>query len=599
MFTSRLFWKPFVYFSVLIAIVGLIGGLTTSQWQKEQLTDQLQQRLRNTAISLEETVRKTIISDDFQRLHGVIKDISTKTTTRITVVALDGTVYADTHEDPQVMENHANREELRTAISNGEGHSLRHSNTLNIGMLYYAVRIKHQEQVLGCVRCALSTIEINNKVADIQSRIAKLVIVVVVIGLLLTGLVVYRMTRPVVRLIEEARELTMLQLGKTIKHGFEDEISELGRLLNELSKALAERMAQLEQNHHELLTVLEGMDEGVIAVDEQERIRFANEAVCEMFDLDLERDQGRPIWEVIRNQMVETIINQAKKTSEHFRGEMELLGPPTRYLALNASAIPTEDEDESGVIIVVHDITEIRRLENMRRDFVANVSHELKTPLASIQAYAETLLDGALEDQDNNLTFVGRIVEQSERLNLLIQDLLSIARVESSTQANEYTIVNVAEVLEKCIKYHQPRAEKKSTVLIVDHPSEVMVYAETEGIRQILDNLVDNAIKYTPEGGEISVKIAIESKQVLIRVQDSGIGISENHLQRIFERFYRVDKARSRELGGTGLGLSIVKHLVNAFGGTIDVTSHPESGTAFIILLPQADPMQSASVVSP
>ena len=599
MFTSRLFWKPFVYFSVLIATVGLIGGLTTSQWQKEQLTDQLQQRLRNTAISLEETVRKTILSDDFQRLHGVIKDISTKTTTRITVVALDGTVYADTHEDPQVMENHANREELLTAISNGEGHSLRHSNTLNIGMLYYAVRIKHQEQVLGCVRCALSTIEINNKVADIQSRIAKLVIVVVVIGLLLTGLVVYRMTRPVVRLIEEARELTMLQLGKTIKHGFEDEISELGRLLNELGSALADRMAQLEQNHHELLTVLEGMDEGVIAVDEQERIRFANEAVCEMFDLDLERDQGRPIWEVIRNQLVETIINQAKKTSEHFRGEMELLGPPTRYLALNASAIPTEDKDESGVIIVVHDITEIRRLENMRRDFVANVSHELKTPLASIQAYAETLLDGALEDQDNNLTFVGRIVEQSERLNLLIQDLLSIARVESSTQANEYTIVNVAEVLEKCIKYHQPRAEKKSTVLIVDHPSEVMVYAETEGIRQILDNLVDNAIKYTPEGGEISVKIAIESKQVLIRVQDSGIGISENHLQRIFERFYRVDKARSRELGGTGLGLSIVKHLVNAFGGTIDVTSHPESGTAFIILLPQADPMQSASVVSP
>ena len=238
MFTSRLFWKPFVYFSVLIAIVGLIGGLTTSQWQKEQLTDQLQQRLRNTAISLEETVRKTIISDDFQRLHGVIKDISTKTTTRITVVALDGTVYADTHEDPQVMENHANREELRTAISNGEGHSLRHSNTLNIGMLYYAVRIKHQEQVLGCVRCALSTIEINNKVTDIQSRIAKLVIVVVVIGLLLTGLVVYRMTRPVVRLIEEARELTMLQLGKTIKHGFEDEISELGRLLNELGLSL-------------------------------------------------------------------------------------------------------------------------------------------------------------------------------------------------------------------------------------------------------------------------------------------------------------------------------------------------------------------------
>ena len=336
------------------------------------------------------------------------------------------------------------------------------------------------------------------------------------------------------------------------------------------------------------VTVLEGMDEGVIAVDKNERIRFANEAVCEMFALDLERDQGRPIWEVIRNQMVETIINQAKKTNTHFRGEMELLGPPTRYLALNASAIPTEDEDDFGVIIVVHDITEVRRLENMRRDFVANVSHELKTPLASIQAYAETLIDGAIEDQKNNRTFLGRIVEQSERLNMLIQDLLSIARVESNTQANEYLVINVAEVLDSCLKHHQPRAGKKEITLEVQTPTDVMVYAETEGIRQILDNLIDNAIKYTPEQGRVQIDITIQNEQVLLKVQDSGIGIPEAHLQRIFERFYRVDKARSRELGGTGLGLSIVKHLVNAFGGTVDVTSNPDEGTAFIVTLPLA-----------
>jgi two-component system phosphate regulon sensor histidine kinase PhoR len=336
------------------------------------------------------------------------------------------------------------------------------------------------------------------------------------------------------------------------------------------------------------------MDEGVIAVDKNERIRFANEAVCEMFALDLERDQGRPIWEVIRNQMVETIINQAKKTNTHFRGEMELLGPPTRYLALNASAIPTEDEDDFGVIIVVHDITEVRRLENMRRDFVANVSHELKTPLASIQAYAETLIDGAIEDQKNNRTFLGRIVEQSERLNMLIQDLLSIARVESNTQANEYLVINVIEVLDSCLKHHQPRAGKKEIALEVRTPTDVMVYAETEGVRQILDNLIDNAIKYTPEQGRVQIDITIQNEQVLLKVQDSGIGIPEAHLQRIFERFYRVDKARSRELGGTGLGLSIVKHLVNAFGGTVDVTSKPDEGTAFIVTLPLATGRQTA-----
>ena len=588
MLTSRLFWKPFVYFSALIVLVGLIGGYTTSRWQKEQLTDQLKQRLRNTAISLEDVTKKSLLSGEFENLQQVIQDIRTLTTTRITVVALDGVVYADTHKNPNKMENHANRDELIQALRNREGDSQRYSDTLNISMLYYAFRIQHQGKTLGCVRCALSTSQIDIQVADIQARIAELVFIVVIMGLIITGLVIFRMTRPVVRLIEEARELTTAQLGQTIGHGFDDEISELGRLLNELSSALADRMAQLEQNHHELLTVLEGMDEGVIAVDKNERIRFANEAVCEMFALDLERDQGRPIWEVIRNQMVEAIINQAKKTNAHFRGEIELLGPPTRYLALNASAIPTEEDDDFGVIIVMHDITEVRRLENLRRDFVANVSHELKTPLASIQAYAETLIDGAIEDQNNNRTFLGRIVEQSERLNMLIQDLLSIARVESNTQANEYTVINIAEVLDSCIKYHQPRAGKKEIALEVLTPSEVMVFGETEGFRQILDNLIDNAIKYTPERGRVKIDIKTQDQQVFLRVHDSGIGISKDHQQRIFERFYRVDKARSRELGGTGLGLSIVKHLVNAFGGTVDVTSNPDEGTAFLVTLPLA-----------
>lgn len=589
MFTSRLFWKPFVYFSILITLVSLIGGYTTSKWQNDQLKEQLRARLRDTAISLEDVARKSLVSGDFAHVQDIIQKINAQTKVRITVVAEDGTVYADSDKDPQVMENHAGREEIIKASQNSEGDSERFSDTLQIGMVYYAFRIEHQGEILGYVRSALNTSAINDQIADIQLRIVKLVFLVVILGLLMTGIVISRMTRPVVQLIEEARELTSAQLGKTVEHGFDDEISELSRLLNELSSALADRMAQLEQNHHELLTVLEGMDEGVIAVDENERIRFANEAVCEMFDLDLQRDQGRPIWEVIRFQMVETVINQARKTSEHFRGEMELLGPPVRFLALDASSIPTQEKDASGIIIVVHDITEVRRLENMRRDFVANVSHELKTPLASIQAYAETLIDGALEDQDNNRNFLNRIVEQSERLHLLIQDLLSIARVESSTQTTEYSVVNVTEVVEKCIQYHQPRAKKKSISLEVNSPQGVAIYGEPEGIRQILDNLVDNAIKYTPENGTVSVDVQTQEKQVILKVNDSGIGISEEHLQRIFERFYRVDKARSRELGGTGLGLSIVKHLVNAFGGTIEVTSNPDQGTSFIVTLPRAE----------
>lgn len=598
MLTSRLFWKPFVYFSALIVLVGLIGGFTTSQWQKEQLTKQLLLRLKSTAVSLEDITKTSFQSSDFSHLGDVIQRVKNETAIRITVVSADGQVHADSNKSPIEMDNHANREELIQAISTGEGNSLRYSKTLDISMLYYAFRIQAEGETLGCIRCALSVSQIDTQITSIQTRIAKLVFVVIILGLLITGYVVFQMTRPVVRLIEEARELTTVQLGQAITHGFDDEISELSRLLNQLSSALADRMAQLEQNHHELLTVLEGMDEGVIAVDGNECIRFANEAVCEMLDLDLERDQGRPIWEIVRNQMVETIINQARKTSEHYRGEMELLGPPVRFLAFNASAIPAEDEDNLGVIIVVHDITEVRRLENMRRDFVANVSHELKTPLASIQAYAETLIDGAIDDQQNNRTFLGRIVEQSERLHMLIQDLLSIARVESNSQANEFTTLNMAEVLDRCIKYHQPRAKKKDIKLKVASPDIVMIYAESEGIRQIMDNLIDNAIKYSLEDGLVQTFIKIENKRVILSVQDNGLGISEEHLERIFERFYRVDKARSRELGGTGLGLSIVKHLVNAFGGTIEVSSHPDEGTTFIVTLPLAESSPSVATNS-
>ena len=593
MWSTRLFWKPFTYFSLLIILGCVIGGATTISWQHEQIIHQVELRLRNTAISLQSPAEDALAKSDLENFQRVIATITSQIDTRITLIEKQGQVLADSQTDPQQLDNHGDRPELIAALKNGHGKKKRFSDSLGIEMLYIAYRVEHQGTTVGFIRAALGTQQISDKVADMQLKIATLVLIIIAGGLSIAGIGIAKMTQPVVQLIEEARELTSGQIKKPRNLSKGNEFDELGQTLNNLSKTLSKRMRQLERNHNELLVVLEGMKEGVIAVDGSDCIRFANEAVCRMFSLDLNRDEGRPIWEVLRNQMIETTVHKARKSDEPFHGKIELLTPHEQHLSLSASAIPSSSHSASsktpGVIIVFHDITEIHRLENMRRDFVANVSHELKTPLASIQAFAETLIDGAIHDEDNNMLFLTRIVEQSDRLNLLIQDLLSIARLESGENVTDFASVDLAEIAQRCLNNHQSHAAKKNITLVSNQSDSVWVFAEADGLTQILDNLVDNALKYTPENGTVTVNIQAEPQTVHLQVTDTGIGIPVDHQDRIFERFYRVDKARSRQLGGTGLGLAIVKHLVNAFGAEVDVISAANQGTTFQITFPLVD----------
>jgi len=593
MWSTRLFWKPFTYFSLLIILGCVIGGATTISWQHEQIIHQVELRLRNTAISLQSPAEDALAKSDLENFQRVIATITSQIDTRITLIEKQGQVLADSQTDPQQLDNHGDRPELIAALKNGHGKKKRFSDSLGIEMLYIAYRVEHQGTTVGFIRAALGTRQISDQVADIQLKIATLVLIIIAGGLSIAGIGIAKMTQPVVQLIEEARELTSGQIKKPRNLSKGNEFDELGQTLNNLSKTLSKRMRQLERNHNELLVVLEGMKEGVIAVDGSDCIRFANEAVCRMFSLDVNRDEGRPIWEVLRNQMIETTVHKARKSDEPFHGKIELLTPHEQHLSLSASAIPNSNHSASskkpGVIIVFHDITEIHRLENMRRDFVANVSHELKTPLASIQAFAETLIDGAIHDEDNNMLFLTRIVEQSDRLNLLIQDLLSIARLESGDNVTDFATVDLTEITQRCLNDHRSHAAKKNITLVFNQSDSVWVFAEADGLTQILDNLVDNALKYTPADGTVTVNIQAEPQTVHLKVTDTGIGIPVDHQDRIFERFYRVDKARSRQLGGTGLGLAIVKHLVNAFGAEVDVISAANQGTTFQITFPLVD----------
>ncbi len=370
-------------------------------------------------------------------------------------------------------------------------------------------------------------------------------------------------------------------------------VGRLTRLFDDLGPKLERRIVQLEQDRQQLSAVLSGMEEGVIAIDGRRRLLFANASADRLFGLGNE-SVGRLVPELVRSPQVQEAVEATLAGSKPYRGEVTLTGRDhslrSQPRALSVHGTPLLGSPPQGAVLVFHDVTELRRLERMRQDFVANVSHELKTPLASIKAYTETLLDWALHDENVNTRFLKQIDEQAERLNQLILDLLSLARVESGQNIYDHSPLALAATLSACVDSHRGRIEAKNQTLVLDLgplDGETRVLADEEAIRQIFDNLIDNAIKYTPENGSVRVRCQIQGSTVAVEVADTGIGIPRDDLPRVFERFYRVDKARSREMGGTGLGLSIVKHLVQSIGGQINVDSRLGAGSRFTVHLPR------------
>jgi two-component system, OmpR family, phosphate regulon sensor histidine kinase PhoR len=373
-----------------------------------------------------------------------------------------------------------------------------------------------------------------------------------------------------------------------------DEVATLGRTFNKMSTRLAARIAELEEDRHQLRAILSGMVEGVVALDSEQRVLFVNERAIQLLELATPPPVGRRLWEVVRQRALLDAVRKALEGSEPTREEITWDGVPGRSLTLHAARLV--GSPPRGAVLVLHDTTELRRLERLRQDFVANVSHELKTPLSVIKACVETLLEGAADDASARGLFLQRIAEQSDRLHLLILDLLSLARIESGVELFQYRPVPVAGVVHAAVERHRTRAEaRKQTLATGDGTAAAPpadegpeVWADEEALEQILDNLIDNALKYTPEGGQVCVSWTLHEHQVCLEVSDTGIGIPAADLARVFERFYRVDKARSREMGGTGLGLSIVKHLAQAMHGSVRATSVLDSGSTFFVCLPRA-----------
>ena len=441
---------------------------------------------------------------------------------------------------------------------------------------------------MAYVRLAVPLADIQNEVVLLRQLIWAAAGILAALSLALSYWLVRAFLKPLQELGRGADLVASGLPGQRVHKAGPFEVRQLAESFNNMSERVETRISQLEEDRQQLRTVLSSMVEGVIAVDPEQRILFANDRAGQLLDFPATRAVGRPLWDLVRQRPVQDVVRSAMNDGHDYSRELVWNGPAVRSVSVHVARLP--GSPARGAVLVFHDTTELRRLENLRQEFAANVSHELKTPLSIIKACVETLIDGAVDDSEHRGRFLQRIDEQSERLHRLILDLLHLARIESETEIFSMEELDLEAEVSTCIERQLTLAESKQQKLEMQPPEEqgpIMAWADAEAVQQILDNLVDNALKYTPAEGTITIRWGRDGNQVFLEVRDTGIGIPESELARIFERFYRVDKARSRELGGTGLGLSIVKHLTQAMQGSVQARSQLGQGTSFIVRLPR------------
>lgn len=507
---------------------------------------------------------------------------------RLTVISTNGDVLSDSEEPPELMENHSGRPEVREALKTGRGTAIRYSETLKREMVYLAV--SHQDSPtssLLIIRFALPVKLLDEAVANFRQRLW----IVSAIILILVGWLSLIFSRALGNRIERLKQFSQRVAAGDFRplpgDRRNDELSDLAGTLNETAGRLDKTIAALTEERNQSAAILRSMAEGVAVVGSNQKLVFCNEAFRRALAIEASSPEGRPIVEVIRQPDLIGSINKALEGSESVRTELVIGTLRLRSFSITAAPVRT-DSAIRGAVVVLHDISELRRLERARRDFIANISHELKTPLTAIQGFAETLLAGAIDDERNRLRFIEIIRSNSTRLARLTDDLLKLSRIEAGKFQPELQPVTIADIVDPCLEMFRLNAAAKNLSLQSEIPSDLpKIIGDALCLQEVLQNLLDNAVRYTPAGGSITLRAISGQGCIVLSVSDTGIGIPKADQERIFERFYRVDPARSRELGGTGLGLSIAKHLVEAHRGRIEVRSEIGKGSTFLIFLPQ------------
>jgi two-component system phosphate regulon sensor histidine kinase PhoR len=504
---------------------------------------------------------------------------------RVTVIDPRGAVLADSQHDPETMENHGQRPEVLQARQGRTGIATRRSATLDLELSYVALAVTYQGKPDYVLRLALPLRELNTAIAAIRQRILGASLVAAFLALAMAYWFSRSFTRRVRRLESFAGSLLGARLPESLAPDADDELGSLAGSLSRTAEQLRDLFEKLSLESGRREAILSSMVEGVLAVDNELRVTFCNEAFARAVGAHTPVPERLPVLELVRDPAFLDLLSRVLVTHQTFKLRLQLAAADGRSFEVQAA--PLAAGARRGAIAILHDISDLERLERVRKDFVANVSHELRTPLTAIRGYAETLLDGALEDQENNRKFLEVIRAHAIRLNNISSDLLVLSELESGQPQAEPQPVSLRAALEAALRTVESEARVRGVALQPGTIEEVEVLGYPTRLEQAFVNLLDNAVKFNRPGGEVRVQASrIADARVAITVADTGVGIPSEDLARIFERFYRVDKARSREVGGTGLGLSIVKHVIERMNGTVAVESQLGKGSTFVVTLP-------------
>ncbi|WP_378954661.1 two-component system histidine kinase PnpS [Pelosinus sp. sgz500959] len=520
-----------------------------------------------------------------------LKELATKSDLRITVIDNNGTVLADSWENPTLMENHLERPEVSAALSGEVGKSIRYSTTINQNMLYASIPIWHGSEVLGTVRIASTLATVDAGFNSIKSTLLATIFLTSLLAIALSLRLAHKYTAPLEEITTAAREIGDGNLDRRLYVRTGDELELLAHTLNHLASNLDDKINETTAEAQKLTLILEHMDNSVILLDRYGRVLTANKTARDIFDIH-DSMMNQHNMQVIGNSQLDRSIHQTVINDQSMQIQLKTkIHGNKRVFQVFLAPITTKEKDNTRILSVFHDITTLQDLHERQADFVANASHELATPLTAIKGFAETLLDGAMEDSALRTKFINIIHSEAERMQRLINELLQLAKLNSQEYRQQIKLepTDLTPLLHKAQQYLIAHADEKNITITIDAPSEpLIVMANPDWLKQILINLLDNSIKYTLATGLIVLQCYQEDKEAILIVKDSGIGIPSADLPLIFDRFYRVDKARTRSAGGTGLGLSIVKFIIEMHGGQISVQSTVNKGTTFTIKLPLA-----------
>ncbi len=586
----KLIWQ--IYPSYLLIIVAALAAVAfyISGALEESYLRETQRHLEAHIKLFQVMAHEPFSPEQQQQVDALCKTFGNTLGSRITVILPSGQVIGDSMEHPSQMDNHGDRPEILSAFADRIGVATRYSYTVKRQMMYVALPLKNGERIVGVARASLPVLTVQQTLSLIDKKIVLGGVVIAIFAAIISFGVAYWINRPLEDIRNGAEQFASGHLQHRIYPTGSQEFKLLAETMNQMATQLHDRFDQITQQRNELETMLASMTEAVVVVDPEERIVRCNQAAGTLFQIDVTAATNRSIQEVIRNADIQRFLKTTLNSEKPVEDLIEIDFEGEQFLRAYGTLLKNGEQLVQGALLVFHDITRLKQLENMRREFVANVSHELKTPITAIKGFVETLQTGAMEDTKTAPRFLEIIARNANRLENIIDDLLALSKIEQGEDSGQILLLrdNITDVLRAAMTACAPKSAEKEITVTLDAPASLYANVNADLLEQAVGNLLDNALKYSGAGSTIRIQGMRQHDQIVISVKDSGCGIPAEHLPRLFERFYRVDKARSRNLGGTGLGLAIVKHIIQAHQGAVTVESAVGKGSVFTITLPAA-----------